>query len=288
MHTRSIRLQEVVKPFALTTPRRIAVPLLPKVKAELKRMESLGVIRRVSQPTECCAGIVVVPKSRDQVRICVDLTRSVYRERHLLPTVEQVLAQISSARFFSKLDANSGLWQIPLAKESALLTTFVTPFGRYCFNRLPFGITSAPEHFQRRMSELLGDIEGVVCLIDDVLVHGATKEIHEQSLKAVLQRMQEAGLTLYEDKCKFCQMKVRFLGQIVDETGVRPDPDKVAAVQGVPTPTCVSDVRRFLEMVNHLNKFTPNLAEKTKPLCDLLVKKNSGFGEKGNNKLLTK
>ena len=115
----------------------------------------------MSRLTEWCAGIVVVQKSRDQVRICVDLTRlneSVYRERHLLPTVEQVLVQISGARFFSKLDANSGFWQVPLAKGSALLTTFMTPFGRYCFNRLPFGITSAPEHFQRRMLEVLGEL----------------------------------------------------------------------------------------------------------------------------------
>ena len=118
-----------------------------------------------------------------------------------------------------------------------------------------------------------GDI-GVVCLIDDVLVHGATKEIHYRSLEAVLQCMQEAGLMLNEEKCKCGQTKVHILGQIMDEAGVPPDPDKVAAIQGVPIPTCVGDVQRFLRMVNQLNKFTPNLAEKTKPLCDLLVKKN--------------
>ena len=106
----------------------------------------------------------------------VDLTRlndSVCRERHPLPVVDQILAQLAGAKIFSKLDANSGFWQIPLSPESIPLTTFITPFGRFCFHRLPFGITSAPEHFQRRMSELLGDIEGVVvCMIDDVLVHG--------------------------------------------------------------------------------------------------------------------
>ena len=167
-----IRLKEDAKPIALSAPRRIAVPLLPKVKKELQRMESLGVI----------TGIVVVPKSNDQVRICVDLTQlneSVYQERHVLPTVEQLLAQISGACYFSKLDANSGFWQVPLDKESSPLTTFVTPFGRYRFNRLPFGITSAPEHFQKRMTELLGDLQGVVCLIDDVLVHGSTKDGHD-------------------------------------------------------------------------------------------------------------
>ena len=145
-----IVLREDAKPYALSTPRRVAIPLLPKVKAELERMEEMGVVSRVSEPTEWCAGMVVVPKSGGKVRICVDLTRlneCVSRERHLLPAVEQTLAQLAGAQVFTKLDANSGFWQIPLAKESALLTTFITPFGRFCFNRLPFGISSAPEHF---------------------------------------------------------------------------------------------------------------------------------------------
>ena len=131
-----IELMEGAKPYALTTPRRIAIPLLPQVKAELERMEAMGVITRVDVPTEWCAGMVVVPKSEDHVRICVDLTRlneSVCRERHPLPVVEQILAQICGAKYFSKLDANSGFWQIPLSPESSLLTTFITPFGRFCF-----------------------------------------------------------------------------------------------------------------------------------------------------------
>ncbi len=104
------------------------------------------------------------------------------RERHILPAVEQTLAQVTGARYFSKLDANSGFWQIPLAKESSLLTTFITPAGRYRFNRLPFGI---PEHFQSRMTNLLQGMEGAVCLMD-VLVHGKTQEEHYQRLHAVL------------------------------------------------------------------------------------------------------
>ena len=138
-------------------------------------MESIGVISRVSQPTDWCAGMVVVPKPDGRVRICVDLIKlnqSVRRERHILPSVEQTLAQLGGATVFSKLDANSGYWQMELTKQSALLTTFITPYGRYCFNRLPFRITSAPEHFQRRMSDILQGLEGVVCLIHNILVYG--------------------------------------------------------------------------------------------------------------------
>ena len=146
-----IELRDDAEPYSLPTPRRVAIPLLKCVRQELERMERIGVIAKVNQPTEWCSGMVVVPKANSKVRICVDLTRlneSVKRERHPLPAVDQTLAQLAGAKVFTKLDANSGFWQIPLSPESALLTTFITPFGRYYFRRLPFGISSAPEHFQ--------------------------------------------------------------------------------------------------------------------------------------------
>ena len=141
-------------------------------------MEQQGVISRVDDPTEWCAPMVVVPKADGKVRICVDLTKlneSVQRERHILPSVEQTLGQLAGGQVFSKLDANSEFWQIPLSKKSSLLTTFIPPFGRFCFNRLPFGITSAPEHFQKRMSAILAGIDGVVCMVDDILEVAALK-----------------------------------------------------------------------------------------------------------------
>ena len=155
-------------------------------------MEKMGVITRIEEATDWCTGMVIVPKPSGKVRICVDLTNlneSVCRERHILPSVEQTLAPIGGAKHFSKLDANSGYWQIQLDTESSKLTTFITPIGRFRFNRLPFGITSAPEHFQRRMTEILGDIEGVVCLVDNVLVSGKTQEEHDQRLLEVLSRI---------------------------------------------------------------------------------------------------
>ena len=148
-------------------------------------MERMGVITRVEELTEWCAGMVVVPKPNCKVRICVDLTKlneNVTRERHILPTVDQTLAQIGGVRHFSKLDANSGYWQIELHLESRKLTTFITPCG------LPFGITSAPEHFRKRIMQPLEGIEGVVCLVGDVLVTGKTQEEHDSRLDEVLAR----------------------------------------------------------------------------------------------------
>ena len=112
---------------------------------------------------------------------------------------------------FSKLDANSGFYQIPLSEESRLLTTFITPFGRSCFNRLPFGITSAPEHFQKRMSQMVDDLDGVTGIVDDLLVFGKTQEEHDENLDKVLTWIHSSGLTLNKDKCVFSTDKVTFL-----------------------------------------------------------------------------
>ena len=128
----------------------------------------------MTEPTEWCAPMVVVPKSNDKVRICVDYThlnQAVKRERHILPTVDHVLAQISGASVFSKLDANCGFHQIKLTEDSKPLTTFITPSGRYCYNRLPFGINSGPEHFQMQLHRVLENQPGVVCLMDDTVVY---------------------------------------------------------------------------------------------------------------------
>ena len=173
-----IKLKPEAKPFAplpFSPPRNVPLPLRKKVQDELVRMETMGVISRVEEPTQWCAGMVVVPKKSGSVRICVDfrpLNDNMLREVHPLPKVDVTLAQLAGATVFSKLDANCGFWQIPLDETSLHLTTFITPFGSYCFNKFPFGISSAPEHFQQCMGEILEGQEGVLSHIDDVLIFG--------------------------------------------------------------------------------------------------------------------
>ena len=273
-----IKLKTGATPFALFTPRRVALPLRKKVEAELKRMERMGVISKVDAPTPWCAGMVVAPKKSGSVRICVDLkplNQSVLREVHPLPRVEDTLAQLTGARVFSKLDANSGFWQIPLSPASRLLTTFITPFGRFCFNKMPFGVSSAPEHFQKRMSRILTGLEGVGCHMDDVLVYGSDKSQHDARLLAVLQRIEESGATLNTLKCEFNKTTITFLGHKLDQRGIQADPEKTSAIRELKTPTTVPELRRFMGMVNQLGKFTPNLAHLTQPLRELLSKGNT-------------
>ena len=272
-----IKLKPDAKPHALCTPRRVPVPLLSKVREEISRMEKMEIISEVDEPTEWCAGMVVVPKPNGKVRICVDLTRlneSILREFHPLPSVDHTLAHLSGATVFSKLDANSGFWQIGLSQESAKLTTFITPFGRFCFNRLPFGISSAPEHFQKRISQVLEGTDAALCLMDDILVYGTSVKEHDEHLETTLLKLQDANLTLNEEKCVFSRPSVEFLGNIIDSKGVRATPKKVEAILEMKAPKDQTELRRFLGMVNQLSKFQPQIAELSKPLRDLLSSKN--------------
>ena len=273
-----IKVCSNAKPYALHTARQVPIPLRHKVEKELNHMQSMGVISPVDKPSPWCAGMVVVPKPSGDVRICVDLkplNQNVLREYHPLPNVDETLAQLAGAEKFSKLDANSGFWQIPLAKKSRSFTTFITPFGRSQFNKLPFGISCAPELFQKRMSTMLSGLQGVLCLMDDVLVFGRDQEEHDKRLEAVLRRVQSAGVTLNPSKCEFSKNQIKFLGHIVNQSGVQADPAKTLAVLELPPPSNVKEMRRFVGMVHQLSKFIPNCADVIRPLTELLSSKHT-------------
>ena len=273
-----INLVENSTPFALTTPRKVPIPLLSKTKTDTDRMLEMGVIKRVDEPTDWCAPMVVVPKPSGEIRICVDLTKlnaNIKREVHPLPSVDYTLRKIWNSEIFSKIDANSAFWQRKLSDESKLRTTFITPWGRYCFESLPYGISTGSERFPKVMEEKLEGLEGVECQIDDVLVHGETQQIHDERLQAVLKRLAESNITLNLNKCEFSKTEVKVLGNIVSANGISPDPEKIEAIVNLPAPKNIREVRSFLGMVNQLSKFTEHLVNKTKPLRDLLSKKNS-------------
>ena len=199
-------------------PRRIPYLLKDNVKAELCRMEEMGIITTVEQPTKWVNSVVVVRKPNGDVRICLDpadLNKALKREHYPLKTVEEVASSMSEAKVFSTLDATSGFYQIKLAEESTLLTTFNTPFGRFKFERLRFGLVSAPEVFQRAVSEMLEDIEKCEVIVDDLLVWGKNTEDHDHTLKQVLKRAAENDLRFNEQKYKFQRLEVEYVGHVL-------------------------------------------------------------------------
>ncbi|XP_018369319.1 PREDICTED: uncharacterized protein LOC108765221, partial [Trachymyrmex cornetzi] len=276
----TLRLKEDATPYAVSTSRRVAIPLREKVRQALQTMQKEDIISPVDEPTEWCAGMVIVPKPNGDVRICVDYThlnKSVQREKHILPAVDETLASLAGAKVFSKLDACSGYYQIMLQEKSRKLTTFITPFGRFYFNRLPMGVSSSGEHFQKQMSAILEGIEGACNLMDDTLVYGATEAEQDRRLEIVLKRLQDNGVTLNKAKCIFRTSSVKFLGHVISaEKGVQPDPDKVRAVKDMERPKSREELRRFLGMVHYHTKFLNHLADAIQPFRDLL-KKNHEF-----------
>ena len=138
--------------------------------------------------------------------------------------------------------------------------------------RLPFGISSAPEIFQRTMTELLRGTDGVICYFDDILCHTSTMEEHELLLGRVFKRLKEDGLQLNPEKCEYRKSEITFLGHIISKDGVRADDSKIAAMVNMTEPTDVAELRCYLGMVNHLGRYLPHLSSVLRPLNDLLVK----------------
>ena len=237
-------------------------------------MEKLGVVVPTTTPTEWVSSLVTVVKP-NKIRLCIDpkdLNEAVKREYYPMKTVEDVLTRLPDAKIFSTLDATSGFWKIPLDEESSFLTCFNTPFGRYRFKRLPFGIKSAPEVYQRVMEELFGGIEGCEVIADDLMVWGRNNEEHDQRLKKVLDRAREVQLKLNQKKCKIRVTEVSYIGHTFTSDGVKPDQRKVQAILMMPEPKMKQDLQRFIGMIQYLAKFMPNLSEKAAPLRSLMKK----------------
>ena len=238
-------------------------------------MEKFGVIEKVEEPTEWLHPLVLVEKPDGKLRLCLDprnLNKVIKREHYQLPTAESIMANMKNAKYFSKLDASAGYWQIKVDDKSSKVLTFMTPNGRYKFTRLPFGVHSASEVFQSEISQIINGIPGVDNLQDDIIIWGESMEEHNSRLITVLNRIRQSGLKLNKSKCIYAAEQVTFLGHIISSDGIKPDPRKTSAINDMPLPSTKVELQRFLGMVNYLGKFLHNLALLTAPLRQLLQK----------------
>lgn len=194
-------------------------------------MIDMNIITKVTEPTDWVSSLVVVHKPNGALRVCLDPHNlNIKRHHHKLPTAEEILSQMSGAKYFSKLDASNAFWQIVLDKESSKLLTFNTPFGRYRYLRMSYGIHSDSEICQPRIANIIADIEGAVNAQDDVIIWGNSPEQLESHTRATLEAIRKSGLKLRKDKCQFNKTELTFLGHLISASGIRPDPRKTEAI----------------------------------------------------------
>ena len=205
-----------------------------------------------------------------------DLNTAIKGSHYPLPTVDDVTSRLTKAKVFSVM--KSGFWQVKLSESSSFYTTFNTPFGRFRWLQMPFGLSSAPEVWQGKMNEAVEGLRGVEVIGDDFLVCGFGDTVadavldHDQNLTAFLERCGKLNLTLNPQKVKLRLSEVPFMGHLLTANGIVTDPNKVRAIKDMPTPTDVISLKRFRGMVNYLSKFLPNLSSVSEPLRRLEAK----------------
>ena len=213
-----------------------------------------------------------------KVRICLDpsqtINKAIIRPVYPIPTLEENIHCFNQAKIFSVFDIKDAFQTIELTEESSMLTTLHTPWGRYHWTRLPFGVSAAPEEFQRRLHDILCEIDGVVNIADDIIVIGRGETLTEATrdhvtVKNLLSRLSQHNLKINPDKIKFKTSTAPFMGHILTPEGLKPSTEIVTAVLDMPQPQDKAATRHFLGIITYQFKFCPNLSEVVRPLRDL-------------------
>ena len=163
---------------------------------KLRELEELDIIEKVDTPSDWVFPVVVVPKANGDIRLCVDMRRAneaVVREHYQVPVLDEVLQDLNQSKVFTKLDIKWAYHQIELEPNSREITTFMTHQGMYRYKRLNFGISCAPEMYNKIIQQIFQDLPGVRSIYDDVIVYGSTKQEHDQNLLNVLNLLREKG-----------------------------------------------------------------------------------------------
>lgn len=192
----------------------------------MKKIDELleaDIIEPVLEPTPWVSPIVVVPKKEGDIRLCLDMrraNRAVIRERFPLPTFEELVHEMAGSQVFSKIDIKWAYHKIELEPESRVITTFSTHNGLFRYKRLVFGVSCAPEMFQRIMQQTLMGCEGVVNFLDDIICYGKDQAEHGARLEKLFSVLQEKGILLNYDKCEIGKTKIHFLGHEISGRGI--------------------------------------------------------------------
>ena len=245
------------------------------IKEHIDEMLRCGIIR---PGTGAWASPVVLAKKADgTLRFCTDyrkLNEHTKRDVYPLPRIDDVLESLAGAKIFSSFDFLSGFWQVELDEEDKEKTGFITIYGLFEWNVMPFGLCNSPSTFQRVMDDLLRHIKWMFCLVyvDDVIIYSKNEEEHLQHIDTFLKIVCDSGFKIKPKKCNLYRTKLKFLGHIVSRNGIQPDPDKVKTIDAIGPPNNIKDVQTILGMPGYYRKFIPKYALITEPIVNLLRK----------------
>lgn len=252
--------------------RRSPLALRDDISTELQRMLDDDIIEQVNA-SPWISNLVAAKKKSGLLRLCVDLravNKAIIPDKYPLPTTEELTAQFYGSTVFSKLDLRQGYLQVPLHPDSRNLTAFITHKGVFRYKRMAFGLSSAPSCFQKIMASVFAGIPGVAIYLDDIVVHGATAESHDERLHSVFSAMAKHHLTLNSEKCVFATPSIEFVGFRLSAEGIYPLQSNTEAIHRLPEPTTAAQVASFLGMTAYYLRFLPQYSATTAPLRKLL------------------
>jgi transposase InsO family protein len=251
-----------------------------EVEDQVDKMLKQKIIRPSKSPYN--SPLWVVPKKLDasgkrKWRIVIDyrkLNQKTIGDAYPLPLINEILDQLGRSRYFTTLDLASGFQQIEVDTSSVPKTAFSTPNGHFEYLRMPFGLKNAPATFQRLMNVILTGIQGISAFVymDDIVVYSADLAEHIARLTTVFDRLRSANLKLQIDKCEFFRKEVCYLGHVISDKGVSPNPETVNSVVNFPTPKNVKQIQSFLGLTGYYRRFVPHYSDISSPLTRLTKK----------------
>lgn len=244
-------------------------------KKKLQDLLSAGIIEAVTTDMDrsFCSSLLVVPKGKNDIRLVTDLrgpNRCIYRTPFKMPTFESILLELHGAQWFSTIDLSSAFFHVELNEDSRHLTNFFAGDQMYRYRRLPFGLCNAPDIFQEALQTVvLAGCKGSVNYLDDIMVSGRTKEEHDENLAKVMACLKNHNVKINEEKCVFGKQSVNFIGNTISSEGWMISDDKIAAIKGFRNPETIGEVKSFLGLINFVDRFIHNRADKTQRLREL-------------------
>ena len=265
---------KTIGPPAYQKFRRLTPEKLETAKKYFADMVKMGVCAKAASPW--AAPLHMTPKPDGTWRPCGDyrlLNKQTEADHYPVPNITDLISNLHGARVFSKLDLLKGYFQVPVWPEDVPKTAIITPFGSFVFYYSTFGLRNSGATFQRLMDSIFGEVPFILVYVDDILIFSRDFTEHAEHLRTTFGLLRDNGLVCRPDKCVLGVKEVEFLGHIVSEDGVRPNPAKVEAVKRFPTPKTIKNVQEFLGLINFYGRFVPQAAAHLAPLHNAMAGK---------------